>query len=574
MPISNVDGFKRRIHMIIQHNIAALNATRNLKQANSQHSKSIEKLSSGLRINQAADDAAGLAISEKMRGQINGLKQAQRNSQDGISLIQTAESGLNETHGILQKMRELSVKAANDTNTTEDRKAIQEEINQLNHEIDNIANGTEFNTINLLNRVPEGSNQDGVSIIDGSETQLTSTADYDTQPSWVGNRVSFTRGDDVFTMDADGSNQSLLISGASQSAVSSVGTQIAYVRNDGNLYTANIDGTSESQLTTSGDVDTDQTFGSRLSWGPSGNEVYFKSTNGIEKVNVTTSVKTTIISDSDSSSPSVTPDGQKLVYKKSDGIYMANSDGTNSSRIHDGGSYPIISPDGTKIAFTEFSNDTNDDEIYVMNLDGSSVTNLTGDMSTASSHDHNIYPVWSSDGQQIAFHSDNMDDPSTTGDIWAVDVSNGSSRTNVEEGNELILHIGSNESQSMRVFLTDARSSSLGVQSVSVLTNESAGSAILKIDHAITEVSEERSKYGAYQNRLEHASNNLMKSFENLTTSESIIRDVDMAKESMNQTKLTILSQASQAMLQKQIRFHRELFNSSNRILRARPQPI
>jgi flagellin len=137
--------------MIINHNISALNAWRGLSQTNSALAKSLEKLSSGMRINRAADDAAGLAISEKMRGQINGLNQAVRNAQDGISLIQTAEGALNETHSILQRMRQLAVQAANDTATDTDRQRIQEEVTQLASEIDRIANTTEFNTQKLLN---------------------------------------------------------------------------------------------------------------------------------------------------------------------------------------------------------------------------------------------------------------------------------------------------------------------------------------------------------------------------------------------------------------------------------------
>jgi len=135
----------------IYQNVEALNAHRQLAVNQGNLSKSIEKLSSGLRINRAGDDAAGLAISEKMRGQIRGLKQAQRNAQDGISLIQTAEGALQEVHAILQRMRELAVQAANDTNTLGDRKEIQKEINQLLDEIDRIAENTEFNTQKLLN---------------------------------------------------------------------------------------------------------------------------------------------------------------------------------------------------------------------------------------------------------------------------------------------------------------------------------------------------------------------------------------------------------------------------------------
>jgi flagellin len=136
--------------MRINNNIMALNAHRQLGVNQANASKSMERLSSGMRINRAGDDAAGLAISEKMRGQIRGLKQAQRNAQDGISLIQTAEGALNETHSILQRMRELAVQASTDTYTLTDRKEIQKEINQLLDEIDRIADKTYFNTKKLL----------------------------------------------------------------------------------------------------------------------------------------------------------------------------------------------------------------------------------------------------------------------------------------------------------------------------------------------------------------------------------------------------------------------------------------
>lgn len=127
-----------------------MNTYSRLTSAQGAQAKSLEKLSSGLRINRAGDDAAGLAISEKMRGQIGGLNQAVRNAQDGISLIQTAEGALNETHSILNRMRELSVQASNDTNTLGDRKEIQKEMNELIAEVDRIGDNTQFNTKNLL----------------------------------------------------------------------------------------------------------------------------------------------------------------------------------------------------------------------------------------------------------------------------------------------------------------------------------------------------------------------------------------------------------------------------------------
>ncbi|MDF2662984.1 MAG: flagellin, partial [Paenibacillus sp.] len=137
--------------MRINHNIASLNTHRQMTNNTAATSKSLEKLSSGLRINRAGDDAAGLAISEKMRGQIRGLEQASRNSQDSISLIQTAEGALSTTHNILQRMRELAVQAANDTSTDADRAELQKEVSQLKSEVDRIASTTEFNTKKLLN---------------------------------------------------------------------------------------------------------------------------------------------------------------------------------------------------------------------------------------------------------------------------------------------------------------------------------------------------------------------------------------------------------------------------------------
>jgi len=142
----NQGGFIMRIN----NNISAMNSYRNLTTVNESVDKSMEKLSSGLRINRAGDDAAGLAISEKMRGQVKGLTMATKNSQDGISMIQTAEGALNETHSIVQRMRELAVQSSNDTNTQEDREKLQLEVNQLVEEINRIGNTTEFNTRVLM----------------------------------------------------------------------------------------------------------------------------------------------------------------------------------------------------------------------------------------------------------------------------------------------------------------------------------------------------------------------------------------------------------------------------------------
>ena len=144
--------------MVVQHNLTAMNANRQLSGVQSAQQKSTEKLSSGYRINRAGDDAAGLSISEKMRSQIRGLNKAASNAQDGISLVQVAEGALNETHSILQRMNELATQAANDTNTTTDRDALQQEIDQLTSEIDRIRSTTQFNSMNLLDGSFTGKN--------------------------------------------------------------------------------------------------------------------------------------------------------------------------------------------------------------------------------------------------------------------------------------------------------------------------------------------------------------------------------------------------------------------------------
>jgi len=144
--------------MIIQHNMSAANTNRQLGITRGNLAKSSEKLSSGYKINRAGDDAAGLSISEKMRGQVRGLNMASKNAQDGISLIQTAEGALNETHSMLQRMRELTVQAANDTNVDADRNSIKAELDQLSAEITRISTDTQFNTMNLLNGEFSGKN--------------------------------------------------------------------------------------------------------------------------------------------------------------------------------------------------------------------------------------------------------------------------------------------------------------------------------------------------------------------------------------------------------------------------------
>ena len=190
--------------MIINHNLNSMNAHRNMSFNTTQTGKAMEKLSSGLRINRAGDDAAGLAISEKMRGQIRGLDQSARNAQDGISMIQTAEGALNETHSILQRMRELAVQAGNDTNTTTDRGEIQKEINSLTSEINRVGNTTEFNKQKLLN-ASSGTIVGGSAAVPGTPASATPTQTNGSSGNLTVDATGFTGVNGTWTLaTADG----------------------------------------------------------------------------------------------------------------------------------------------------------------------------------------------------------------------------------------------------------------------------------------------------------------------------------------------------------------------------------
>ena len=221
--------------MIIQHNMSAANTNRQLGITRGNLAKASEKLSSGYKINRAGDDAAGLSISEKMRGQIRGLNAASKNAQDGISLIQTAEGALNETHAMLQRMRELAVQSANDTNVDADRQSIQDEVNQLNTEITRIATDTEFNTMTLL----DGTFEDKKFHIGANENQTMDVAISDMTASGLG-----VDGLDVGSQDA--AESAITTAKTALETVSSQRSFLGAVQNRLEHTIANADNTSEN----------------------------------------------------------------------------------------------------------------------------------------------------------------------------------------------------------------------------------------------------------------------------------------------------------------------------------------
>jgi len=395
--------------MRINHNIAALNTYNKLTANNAATSNSLQKLSSGLKINKAGDDAAGLAISEKMRGQIRGLDQSSANASDGISLVNTAEGALNETHSILQRMRELAVQSSNDTNTDADRAEIQKEVDQLTSEIDRIASTTQFNTKNLL---------------DGSMGKATTAA---------GNINGNT------ALNKDTIVGTVLISGEDKN-----GNSLGIVSGDKIEISYTINGTTKS--------------------------------SGISVV-----AGTTITS------------------------LLSNVSGAAVPVASSGGSGISLSASGTG-----YTNAIHGLTITVTDKDG--VVKTAATQALSSFTETKAATIKREDGQAT-------------------------------------FHIGANTNQNMQVSIENMSSEALGVNSLDVDTQDEANIAIKVIDEAITKVSAERSKLGSIQNRLDHTINNLGTASENLTSSESRIRDVDMAAEMMEFTKNNILSQAAQSML-------------------------
>ncbi len=217
--------------MVVQHNMTAMNANRQLGITTSAQAKSSEKLSSGYRINRAGDDAAGLTISEKMRSQIRGLNKASDNAQDGVSLIQVAEGALSETHSILQRMNELATQAANDTNTTADRNAIQSEINQLTSEIDRIQSTTQFNTMNLIDGSYTGKNLQVGSL--SGQAILISIENMNATSLFGGSNGAVSSVADVNTTNLKSYNTKLTVSSfdTAGSAMKSIQSAIALVSN-------------------------------------------------------------------------------------------------------------------------------------------------------------------------------------------------------------------------------------------------------------------------------------------------------------------------------------------------------
>ena len=508
--------------MIINNNMNAMNAHRNMSFNTTQTGKAMEKLSSGLRINRAGDDAAGLAISEKMRGQIRGLDQSTRNAQDGISLIQTAEGALNETHSILQRMRELSVQSSNDTNTSTDRSEIQKEVDQLASEITRIANNTEFNTQKLLN----------------------------------GGISSSGLGESTFHIGAN-SNQKIDI------GIKAMDAKSLGVSRDINTATA----------TGAGDV---TSVNVAASFGPQvkdGEVITLSYTAAVSGSAATNAVKTADNALGGSvafdTATSITIGGQAVTLTN---VTLLGAGYDAAANIEDVQSALQADIDASVIGSGKYNVGINAGRLTITDVSATGTTSsvdLTGS-NAASAGLLGITTLGGVNGANaVASESAKVTMTGASGTVQSVNVSGTDTSFSVEAGDYKGLTVnlsgpvssiaGADDTVTIATQVTAATAATFSggakltdavtAAGIDVSTKESANNAITTINNAIETVSSERSKLGAAQNRLEHTINNLGTSAENLQAAESRIRDVDMAKEMMNFTKNNILNQAAQAML-------------------------
>ncbi|WP_313292396.1 flagellin N-terminal helical domain-containing protein [Faecalispora jeddahensis] len=523
--------------MRIQHNISAINANRQLGINNNSVAKNLEKLSSGYKINRAGDDAAGLAISEKMRSQIRGLDQATNNANDGISLVQTAEGALNETHSILQRMKELATQSSNGTYQNDvDRENISKEVEALKSEIDRISTSTNFNKINLLDGSLSGKGTSGTSGV-AANLVLSNTAKGTTDlykftdavageysantitsvPTAAGDTVSFS----INYTDESGTNQVKTIN----LKASGTGDLVA---EDGTKYTAGW-AAEDVGAAIIGELKKDSTFSNLFTvedaTTPDGTLTFTAKTKGTDGAVVTSFAESV---NGTTANQKVTATAASDAFESIDATKFTSWDGT--------GEADVFTVNGQKFAFV--ANSVTDEQL----------SKLGSDVNYVKTAGANPAPA---EATTMASLINSKTGLSATADGAGLIALKSTEATASSTEGALTLQIGASATKDQQVSLNigDMSSKGLKINSVSVATQDDALKAISTIEDAINSVSGTRADLGALQNRLEHTVNNLGVTSENLTSAESRIRDVDMAKEMMEMTKNNVLTQAAQSML-------------------------
>lgn len=471
--------------MFINHNMPALRTNSQLKANTLRMNKSLEKLSSGYKINRAADDSAGMAIARKMKTQIAGLEQASRNASDGISVIQTAEGALTEVQNMLQRMRELSVQAANGTLTEDDRRSIQDEIDQLGEEIDRISTDTEFNTKSLL---------------DGSLDRKSHSSNPMIQVSSVNEKV----GSDSYKVK---------LTTVPEQARYEGGASSAFTGTDGKVSAG-----EEGVITINNESIT-------IHEGETRAEVIEKVRELCSRVDVTMETK---VKDAD-----LTAVG--TAYR-----FVSAEYGSETELKIDISNNALAAALGMDKEVEEKGKDP-----VLEKVDGfKNTATITYSSHEATITDYNGFEM-KIDLEPAAKQLKAIKD----GDTTLANPTNQEAVISVFDAGPMVLQIGANENQTVAVTIPDMSTKSLGVDNVNVMSDAGAQRAITKVDTAVNRVSEVRAKLGAYQNRLESSIANVDTSSLNLDEALSRIEDVDMAEEMTRYTQLQVLVQASTSML-------------------------
>lgn len=564
--------------MVVQHNLQAMNANRMLGITTKEASGSTEKLSSGYRINRAADDAAGLAISEKMRKQIRGLSQASSNAEDGISCVQTAEGALAEVQDMLQRMNELAVQAANGTNSATDRQYIQDEFDQLIEEIDRVAETTKFNETYLLkgddtkptknmyitnysvtytkNDLPN--NIKGIdyktNYVGTNNIYIVSSSIYSTSSniSLTGNKIQ--NGDDItkyMEKVKAGNTKDTNKAGATLNTTS----YVAFV---------NVELDSDVQKGSNGNVDGVKNAGTKKDLSTDGTTSTVRANRNLFIYNTANSTVTRITQGTDMTEYLNTDNTMKDKYRLVDVLYgnakNVDSNAVTSTRVQDS------ITDKQPFAWTDnyLERDVSSKQLY--DADGQIVSGVALNKFFDENGNYKGGLYTSAQARAIDEVFANANDPRAKqlkdigGNVTAATINAyiTQSSTQVAAALDVELHAGSDSDRNnkVQVELSTLTAAGLGIDKLASYnigivdsTGNNATDAIDVIADALNMVSRQRSALGAVQNRLEHTIKNLDNVVENTTSAESAIRDTDMAEEMVKYSNSNILQQAGQSML-------------------------
>lgn len=529
--------------MRINYNISSIIARNALNNNDTRLSESIQRLSSGLKINSAADDAAGLAVSRKMNAQLRSLEQSNQNANDGVSVVNTADGAMAEMHSILQRMNELSVQSANGTNASSDRELIQLEINELVEELDRIAETTEFNAQNLL---------DGTFAYKGftnsENIKVMSYEDGVTNGVYAIEQIEYTYSEST-TIFADNDketktkiNYEVTNLDALVDALVTEEDLIAYGANDGK-YRAFPDGakvkTEENRIiiTAENDFEVKLVMNEREPVAIAGTTV----TTAVDEPTdpeIVKEYKGIEVADASGNKYSI----ESLKYNSTDDEYYTGKDDLKYADLKSdllgflANEYPGVAIDKIEITDFTYDNATNSFSLTV-DADGTTATHTLSMYQqgvTTTTLEDNLYSTTTSYKKTYTIGGGGLND---------------CIKLDMTGMGPMRLQVGANEGQVIAVEIPQLKAENFGIKNLDITTQETAVESIDKIGKAINQLSAVRSKIGAYTNRLEHTITNLNTTEENLTAAYSRVMDVDMAKEMTEYSTVQILVQSSTSML-------------------------